>query len=74
MVHSNALLSRWVARALENTNTKWAVLFLGLMKDFSWEHRIAQNCAKYTGIDYILLGLVKAFGTTQQEFGNLGRR
>lgn len=41
IVHVDALLSRWVSKALEDLNMEWALVFFMLIKDFSWENRRA---------------------------------
>lgn len=35
--HANALLSKWVSKALIDPTSEWARLFLALSKDFTWE-------------------------------------
>lgn len=62
MVHVDALLSKWVAKALEDTHTKWVDIFFALIKEFSWEQRRSQNRAQYTDVDRIIFGEVKAYG------------
>lgn len=63
MAHADALLSRWVGKALKDPNTKWANVFFTLIKDFTWENRRAQNRAQYTNTDCVLFGTPKTYGT-----------
>lgn len=61
MTHSEALLSRWVTRVLEDSSTEWATIFIALSKAFTWEQRKTQNRAQYYYIDQILFGMVKSY-------------
>lgn len=35
MTHADVLLSRWVVKALEDTNIEWAGIFFTLVKEFT---------------------------------------
>lgn len=56
MTHVEALLYRWVAKTLENANTKWAAIFITLTKEFTWEQRRAHNNAQYNDTNWIMFG------------------
>lgn len=45
--HAQALLSKWISKALEDPTTKRACLFLALFEDFTWEKKRVTNLALY---------------------------
>lgn len=60
--HAQALLYKWVAKALENPNIDWAQLFLEISKRLSGENLRLLNKASYTDQDRMLLGTIKSYG------------
>lgn len=64
MAHANALLNRWVARALDDNTIEWTTLFFMLIKESSQEQRRAQNRAHYTNTDRIMFHIVKPWSYT----------
>lgn len=69
ITHSKSLLSRWVARILEDDQSEWKISFMGLIKDFSWEQRHAQNWLGYTDLDKIMHDTMRSFGATLYAAG-----
>lgn len=65
----DALLSRWVAKSMEDTQSEWLVSFWGIMGDFTWEQRRSQNRARYNELDQIVLKTVKLYGAMQYTMG-----
>lgn len=39
MAHVEALLSRWISHSIEDPQLEWTESFMGLMKDFTWDHK-----------------------------------
>lgn len=37
LTHSQALLSKWIAKALDDPTTEWAALFLTLSESITWD-------------------------------------
>lgn len=63
LTHLQALLSKWITKALDDPTTEWAVRFLTLSTSItSWDQRRALNRADYTATDRILFGEVTSCG------------
>lgn len=58
--HSQALLSKWVYKALLDPSTEWARLFLELSFYFTWEQRRVINRAHYSPLDTKFLGSIRS--------------
>lgn len=69
IAYVNALLSKWIARALEDPTTKWATLYMSLAKELTWEQRRIQNRAQYTNSNRFLFGSIKSSGTMTYTVG-----
>lgn len=41
MICANTLLRTWVAKALDDTNTEWATIFITLLRKFAWDNQRA---------------------------------
>lgn len=57
--HAQALLSKWVFKALLDPSTKWDQLFLTFFEEFAWEQKRSVNRVHYSSLDYIQLGMVR---------------
>lgn len=58
--HTQALLSKWVLKALIDPTMEWAKLFFELSSDFTWEQRRVLNRAQYTQ-DQIILASIHTY-------------
>lgn len=57
--HAQALLSKWMPKALTKPTIEWASLFLTLSEDFTWEQRRSINRACYSLLDHVLFGTMR---------------
>lgn len=63
--HSQALLNKWVSKALDDPSSKWATLFLSLSAHMSWEHRRALNRAQYFATNWVLFADITSSGNME---------
>lgn len=60
--HSFVLLCKWMFNALDNPDSKWALLFCENMTLVSWAHNKQLRHHKYNLHDKFLLNIVSSFG------------
>lgn len=61
--HSQALLSKWITKALDDPSTKWASLFLSLSTLMTWEYKRALNRAHYNAMEKSFLVILPWLAT-----------
>lgn len=54
-MHVQAVLNKWVSKALLDPTTEWASLLLELTSDFTWDQQRAINRAQYSPCERVLL-------------------
>lgn len=69
LVHSIALLSKWVIATLDNPTSKWSMLFMDNINLGNWANNRQLHRKSYSTTDRILLGNLKSIRAMPYTIG-----